>query len=521
MARPANSKKAAEVASAKSLEAQLWEAADKMRGAVPPSDYMHVSLGLVFLRYLSVAFEAKFTELTNTPHADPHDSEEYLSEGVYWVPEEARWQTLAANARAADIGRQLDDAMRALERDNDALRGVLPKIFGKPDFSSQMLGGLIDHFTNLNLKGSSDDFDLLGRVYEFFLGEFSAMQGRTGGEQYTPRGIVALLVDMIEPLHGRVYDPCCGTGGFFIQSQKFVQAHSGKIGDIAIYGQERNPETHRLARMNLAIRNINANIQWNNEGTLLKDAHPDLRFESILANPPFNIKDWAGDLLKDDARWRFGVPPEGNANFAWLQHIVHHLAHNGHAAVVLANGSMSSNQSGEGDIRKSMVEGDVVDCMMALPGQLFFGVQIPVCIWILTKGKKGGVSASQKHLRSRVGETLFIDARKLGHMITRTQKAFSDDDLRRMADTYHQWREGSGYEDVAGFCKSATKEEIAAHGYVLTPGRFVGAEDMEDDGEPFETKMSRLVAELDAQFAESAKLESSIRGNLKGLGFGL
>ncbi len=490
-----------------------------MRGAVPPTDYMHVSLGLVFLRYLSTAFESKHAELLETPHADAEDPEEYHAENVFWVPPEARWSTLAAAARFADIGTRIDAAMRALEASNDALRGVLPKIYGKPDFSPAMLGGLIDHFTNLNLTGAPSDFDLLGRVYEFFLGEFSAMQGRAGGEQYTPRGIVATLVEMIEPLHGRVYDPCCGTGGFFIQSQRFVAAHAGRLGDIAIYGQERNPETYRLARMNLAIRGINAEgIRWNNEGTFLKDAHPDERFDYVLANPPFNIKDWSGELLREDARWKFGVPPVGNANFAWLQHIHHHLSANGYAAVVLANGSMSSNQSGEGEIRRAMIEGDAVDCMLALPNQMFFGTQIPVCVWILAKNKGGGAINSRK-LRNRKGEILFIDARKMGHMVSRTQRAFSEEDIRKVADTYHGWREGKGYADVAGFCKSAKVEEVAAHGHVLTPGRYVGAEDLEDDDEPFEEKMPRLVAELHAQFAESARLEEAIRKNLRGLGF--
>ena len=327
---PPKKKAAAEKNAPKTLEAQLWDAANKMRGAVPPSDYMHVCLGLVFLRYLSAAFNRKHDELLGTPHADAEDREEYQAENVFWVPEEARWSTLQAHARAADIGKRLDDAMRAIEKDNESLKGVLPKIFGKTDFSSQMLGGLIDHFTNLNLTGAPEDFDLLGRVYEFFLGEFSAMQGKAGGEQYTPRCVVNLLVEMIEPFKGGVYDPCCGTGGFYIQSNRFVLNHSGRNDDIAVYGQEMNPETYRLARMNLAIRGISGDIRWNNEGTLLKDAFPDTRFASVMANPPFNISDWSGDLLREDARWKFGVPPVGNANYAWLQHIYHHLSPDGY-----------------------------------------------------------------------------------------------------------------------------------------------------------------------------------------------
>ena len=499
----------------RSLEAQLWEAANGMRGSVPPSDYMHVALGLVFLRYLSATFEARHADLQNEPHADPEDPDEYQ----FWVPQESRWSALSASARSPDIGKRIDDAMRALEASNEDLKGILPKIYGSQYFSSTMLGSLLDTFTNLNLQGKQDDFDLLGRVYEFFLGEFSAMQGRTGGEQYTPRCVVSTLVEMIEPLRGTVYDPCCGTGGFYIMSEKFLRAHSGRIGDIAIYGQERNPETFRLAQMNLAIRSIAGELRWNAEGTLLKDAFPDRRFDYILANPPFNISDWSGELLRSDARWTFGVPPVGNANFAWLQHIYAHLTPEGCAGVVLANGSMSSNQSGEGEIRKEMIEGDAVDCMVSLPGQLFFGTPIPVCLWILAKNRGGGATKTRT-LRNRKGEILFLDARKLGSMISRTQRELGSDDIRKLTDTYHAWREGKGYEDVAGFCKSATKAEIAAHGYVLTPGRYVGAEDIEEEGEPFEDKIQRLVTELNAQFAESAKLEQAIQANLKELGYG-
>jgi type I restriction enzyme M protein len=350
---PAKKKAKETAAQVKTLEAQLWDAADKMRGAVPPTDYMHVCLGMVFLRYLSAAFERKENELMNTLYAVKDDPEEYQADNVFWVPLEARWGTLRSYARSADIGKRLDDAMRAIERYNDELKGVLPKIFGKADFSAQMLGGLIDHFTNLNLSGTPDDFDLLGRVYEFFLGEFSAMQGKAGGEQYTPRCMVSLMVEMIEPFRGRIYDPCCGTGGFYVQSNRFVLAHAGRLDDVAVFGQERNPETYRLARMNLAIRGITGDIRWNSDGTLLKDAFPDMRFDSVLANPPFNIKEWGGEFLRDDARWKFGVPPLGNANFAWLQHMYHHLTPNGYAAVILANGSMSSNSGGEGEIRKA------------------------------------------------------------------------------------------------------------------------------------------------------------------------
>lgn len=512
-------KKANAPAAAKTLEAQLWDAADKMRGAVPPTDYMHVCLGLVFLRYLSAAFERKEAELIATPYALKDDPEEYQADNVFWVPLDARWSYLQDYARSSDIGKRLDEAMRSIENSNSELKGVLPKIFGKADFSPQMLGGLIDHFTNLNLSGTPEDFDLLGRVYEFFLGEFSAMQGKAGGEQYTPRSMVSLMVEMIEPFRGRIYDPCCGTGGFYVQSNRFVLAHAGRLDDVSVYGQERNPETYRLARMNLAIRGITGDLRWNNEGTLLKDAFPDTRFDSILANPPFNIKEWGGEFLRDDARWKFGVPPLGNANYAWLQHIYHHLAPTGYAAVILANGSMSSTSGGEGEIRKAMVEGDAVDCMVAMPGQLFFGVQIPVCVWIMAKDKSGGKHGTRK-LRDRRGEVLFLDARKLGYMVNRTQKNLSPEDIAKLTDTYHAWREGKGYEDVSGFCKSANLEEIRAHGHVLTPGRYVGAEDVEEDEEAFEEKMPRLVAALRERFAKRAVLEKQVNANLEGMGYG-
>ena len=517
---PAKKKAKETAAQVKTLEAQLWDAADKMRGAVPPTDYMHVCLGMVFLRYLSAAFERKENELMNTLYAVKDDPEEYQADNVFWVPLEARWGTLRSYARSADIGKRLDDAMRAIERYNDELKGVLPKIFGKADFSAQMLGGLIDHFTNLNLSGTPDDFDLLGRVYEFFLGEFSAMQGKAGGEQYTPRCMVSLMVEMIEPFRGRIYDPCCGTGGFYVQSNRFVLAHAGRLDDVAVFGQERNPETYRLARMNLAIRGITGDIRWNSDGTLLKDAFPDMRFDSVLANPPFNIKEWGGEFLRDDARWKFGVPPLGNANFAWLQHMYHHLTPNGYAAVILANGSMSSNSGGEGEIRKAMVEGDAVDCMVALPNQLFFGTQIPVCVWIMAKDKSGG-KHGERQLRDRRGEVLFLDARKLGYMVNRTQKNLSPEDIAKLSETYHAWREGKGYEDVSGFCKSASIEEIRAHGHVLTPGRYVGAEDVEEDDEAFEEKMPRLAAALRERFAKRAVLEKQVNQSMEGMGYGI
>jgi len=505
-----------------SLEAHLMASADKLRGAMDPGEYKHIVLGLLFLRYLSEAFEKKRCELENDELADPEDPEEYQAENVYWVPMAARWSSIAAKARSPEIGKILDEAMRAIERDNDQLKGVLHKGYGSSsNLDSSMLGGLVDLFTNIKLAENSQDFDFLGRIYEFFLAEFAGKEGKRGGDFYTPPSIVQTLVEMIEPVHGRVYDPCCGTGGFFVQSERLIKAHRGKIGNIAIYGQERNNTTWKLAKMNLAIRGVDADIKWNAEGTLLKDALPDLRFDYILANPPFNIKEWSGNLLRDDPRWKYGIPPEKNANFAWLQHIIHHLTPNGFAGIVLANGSMSSNTDSEGDIRKALIENNLVDCMVALPGQLFFGTQIPACLWILAKnrsnGKSGGVN-----LRDRRNEILFVDARQLGHMSSRTQRSFSSDDISRIANTYHIWRgqkKSEKYEDIVGFCKSATLKEVAAHNYVLTPGRYIGTETEEQNPECFESKMQNLVDKLYEQMDSAKQLSSQIQQNLRGLGY--
>ncbi|MBD3805350.1 MAG: SAM-dependent methyltransferase, partial [Thioclava sp.] len=399
------------------------------------------------------------------------------------------------------------------------LKGVLPKDYARPALNKVMLGELIDLISGIALGEEGDrSKDILGRVYEYFLGQFAGAEGKRGGEFYTPRSVVRVLVEMLEPYSGRVYDPCCGSGGMFVQSEKFVQEHGGRIGDIAIYGQESNYTTWRLAKMNLAVRGIDSDIRWNNEGSFHKDELRDLKADYILANPPFNISDWGGDRLREDVRWKFGVPPVGNANYAWLQHIFHHLAPNGTAGVVLANGSMSSNQSGEGEIRKAMIEADAVDCMVALPSQLFYSVQIPVCLWFLARNKNPG-----KGLRDRRGQVLFIDARKLGHMVDRTHRELTDEDIARIANTYHAWRgeqDAGEYIDVPGFCKSATLEEVRKHGHVLTPGRYVGAQAQEDDGEPFEEKMKRLVATLREQQAEAARLDAAIAANLKELGYG-
>ena len=504
-----------------SIEKTLFAAADKMRGAMDPGEYKHVALGLLFLRYVSAAFEAKRAEFAEQEFVDLEDPEEYQAESVFWVPETARWDRLAANAKAADIGVQVDDAMREIERENPALQDALPKVFGRANLDRSIVTGLIEMFTNLELHGTHADFDLIGRIYEYFIGEFASSEGKRGGEFYTPKSIVSVLVEMLEPTSGRVYDPCCGTGGFFVQSEKFIEAHQGRIGDIAVYGQERNHTTFRLARMNLAIRGVLGDLRWNQEGTLRRDAFPDERFDFILANPPFNISDWDGDQLREDQRWRFGAPPVGNANFAWMAHVHHHLSGNGVAGVVMANGSMSSMQSGEGEIRAAMVRGDAVDAIVALPGQLFFGTQIPACLWILAKDKSNGTAAGRT-LRDRRQEVLFLDARKMGALIpgSRKQKQLSEDEIGRIATAYHAWRGELGedaYADEPGFCKAATVDEIEGHNFVLTPGRYVGAGAVEEDAEPFEEKFDRLMGELRAQFAEGRRLEREIDARLEAL----
>ena len=501
------------------FEADLFKAADKLRGNMEPSDYKHVALGLIFLKYISDAFEAKHKALLGEDAQAAEDKDEYVADNVFWVPKEARWSHLQANAKLPTIGTLIDDAMRAIEKDNESLKGVLPKDYARPALNKVMLGELIDLISGIALNEEGDrSKDILGRVYEYFLGQFAGAEGKRGGEFYTPRSVVRVLVEMLEPYSGRVYDPCCGSGGMFVQSEKFVQEHGGRIGDIAIYGQESNYTTWRLAKMNLAVRGIDSDIRWNNEGSFHKDELRDLKADFILANPPFNISDWGGDRLREDVRWKFGVPPVGNANYAWLQHIYHHLAPNGTAGVVLANGSMSSQQSGEGEIRKAMIEADVVDCMVALPGQLFYSTQIPACLWFLARNKNPG-----KGLRDRRGQVLFIDARKMGVLVDRTRRELTDDEIKKIADTYHAWRgeqDAGEYADVPGFCKSATLEDIRKHGHVLTPGRYVGAAEQEDDGEPFEEKMLRLSKLWREQRAAAAKLDEAIESNLKELGYG-
>jgi len=537
------------------FEAKLWAAADALRNNMDAAEYKHVVLGLIFLKYISDAFEAKHAELESDKKsgADPEDPDEYRAVGIFWVPPEARWHYLKSMAPQPTIGQLVDDAMSAIERDNDkALKGVLPKDYARPGLDKQRLGQLINLVSDIALGAPADRAkDTLGRVYEYFLSQFASAEGKKGGQFYTPSRVVRVLVEMLAPYKGRVYDPCCGSGGMFVSSEKFIEAHAGKLGDISIYGQESNYTTWRLAKMNLAIRGIDAQIAHGD--TFHNDKHPDLKADYVLSNPPFNDSDWRGELLKDDKRWVYGVPPAGNANFAWVQHFIHHLAPTGLAGFVLANGSMSSNQSGEGEIRKAIIEADLVDCMVALPGQLFYSTQIPVCLWFLRRDKRrlpspgrrgllsslplpSGEGRSEGGVIDRRGQTLFIDARKLGTMVDRVHRELTDDDLAKIAGTYHAWRgdrrspplpqgEGRGeggvtkYENTPGFCYSATLDDIRKHGHVLTPGRYVGAEAAEDDGEPFEDKMKRLTVTLREQQQEAAKLDAAIAANLRELGY--
>ena len=505
-------------------EAEYWRMADALRGSMDAAEYKHVVLGLIFLKYISDAFEERHAEVLARWGEDAaEDRDEYIAENIFWVPPEARWPKLQGQAHQPTIGRAVDDAMIAIERDNSALKDVLPKEYARPALDKTRLGQVVDMVSNIKVGGAeARATDVLGSVYEYFLEQFALAEGRKGGEFYTPRSVVRLLVEMLEPYKGRVYDPCCGSSGMFVQSVEFIRAHAsgngnsdGAKGDISIYGQESNYTTWRMARMNLAIRGIAGLIEHGD--SFHNDRHPDLRADYILANPPFNVSDWGGDRLRDDRRWEYGVPPVRNANFAWVQHFLYHLAPRGIAGFVLANGSMSSNQSGEGEIRKNIIEAGLVDCIIALPGQLFRSTQIPACLWFLSRGRLNEVH------RDRQGETLFIDARKLGYMLDRTRRNLSQEDIARIADTYHAWRgseEVNEYEDVPGFCKSATLDEIRKHGHILTPGRYVGAALQKDDGEPFEEKMARLATQWREQQSEAQRLDAEIEANLAQLGFG-
>lgn len=505
------------------FEARLFQAADKLRKNIDAAEYKHVVLGLIFLKYISDSFEELHQKLTegkgDFEGADPEDEDEYKAQNVFWVPPTARWSYLHARAKLPSIGEDIDNSMEAIEKENPSLKGILPKVYARPNLDKASLGGLIDLIGDIALGDEvAKSKDILGRVYEYFLGEFANAEGKKGGQFYTAKSVVKILVEMIEPYKGRVYDPCCGSGGMFVMSEKFVTEHQGRIDDISIYGQESNQTTYRLSRMNLAIRGIDGSqIKWNNEGSFLKDAHPDLKADFILANPPFNQSDWGQELLRNDPRWQYGLPPSGNANYAWMQHMIYHLAPKGLMGMVLANGSLSSNTSGEGEIRQRMVEADLVDCIVAMPKQLFYNTQIPVCLWFISK-KRHEMNGDRK----RSGEILFIDASELGFMADRTHREFTDEDVAKITNTYHEWRKvGGNYEDQKGFCKSANLEELKKHGFVLTPGRYVGIPEAVDDGVPFEEKMKKLTDQLREQMAKEKELNDEIKRQLEKVGFNL
>jgi len=498
------------------FEEQLWKSADILRGSMDAAEYKHVVLGLLFLKYISDKFEQKYNELLEEGEGFEEDRDEYEAENIFWVPKEARWENIKNNAKDPKIGQIIDDALLLIEKENPSLKGVLDKRYARPELDKRRLGELIDVISNIKLYQDGQK-DILGRVYEYFLNKFAEKEGKGGGEFYTPKSVVKTLVEMIEPYKGRIYDPCCGSGGMFIQSERFVQEHQGKIDDISIYGQELNPTTWKLCKMNLAIHGLDGDLGAHNADTFHNDLHKNLKADYILANPPFNISEWGGEKLTEDARWKYGIPPAGNANYAWLQHMIYHLAPNGVAGVVLANGSLSSNTSNEGEIRKNLIEEDVVDCIVALPDKLFYTTTIPACLWILNRNK-----LNNPKYRSRRHEFLFIDARKLGQLVDRRHRELKDEDIKRIAETYHNWRNKDGqYEDIKGFCRSVTIDEIREHEYILTPGRYVGIEEAEDDGIDFEEKMDNLTSELAELFAKSRHLEEEIKKNLRGLGYEL
>ena len=495
-----------------SFEKKLFKAADKLRKNIDAAEYKYVVLGLVFIKYISESFNELHKKLEADEYSDPEDRDEYLAENVFFVPEKARWSHIHNSAKLPSIGETIDEAMEEIEKENKELKNVLPKVYGKANLDKASLGQLVDLISNTELQAESENSkDLFGRVYEYFLGEFASAEGKKGGQFYTPKAIVKLMVEMIEPYKGRVYDPACGSGGMFVMSDKFVKEHRGNIKDITVYGQESNQTTWKLSKMNLAIRNINSQyVAWNTEGSFLKDAHPGLKADFILANPPFNQKDWGVNILQDDARWEYGTPPSGNANYGWMMHMLYHLAPNGVMATVLANGSLSSNTSGEGDIREKLVEKNLVECIVALPKQLFYNTGIPACIWFLRR---------EKNNHSK--EVLFIDASEMGYMKDRVHRDFADEDIDTITKTYHNWRKRNDYEDVKGYCKSAKIEEIQKHKHVLTPGRYVGIPDEEDDGIPFEDKMANLSATLKEQMEKEAGLNQEIKDQLSNIGVNL
>lgn len=495
------------------FEKKIWDAACVLRGNMDASEYKSVVLGLIFLKYISDRFDEKYEQLKAEGDGFEEDIDEYTSEGIFFVPQGARWRDIAAKAHTPEIGVVIDDAMRSIEKENKRLKDILPKNFARPELDKRRLGDVVDLFTNIQMHEQGSEKDILGRTYEYCLSKFAEQEGKLAGEFYTPSCVVRTLVEVLQPYHGRVYDPACGSGGMFVQSAKFIENHSGNINDISVYGQDSNPTTWKMAQMNLAIRGIDADLGKYNADTFFNDCHPTLRADYIMANPPFNLSDWGADKLQDDVRWKYGIPPASNANFAWLQHMIHHLAPNGRIGMVLANGSLSSQSGGEGDIRKNIINADLVDCIVAMPTQLFYTTQIPVSLWFLSKTKK------------QPGKTLFIDARKMGHMVTRKLRELSDgsvdpndNDIKKIADTYNAFINGT-LEDVKGFCAVKTTEDIAAQDYILTPGRYVGIEDKEEDDEPFDEKMTRLTSELSQMFTKSHELEEEIRKKLGAIGF--
>ena len=490
------------------FEKQIWDAACVLRGNIDASEYKSVVLGLIFLKYISDRFEAKYQELLAEGDGFEEDIDEYIADNIFFVPENARWSVISAAAHTPEIGTVIDDAMRSIEKENKRLKDILPKNFARPELDKRRLGEVVDLFTNIQMIEHGNSKDILGRTYEYCLSKFAEQEGKLAGEFYTPSCVVRTLVEVLQPYNGRVYDPCCGSGGMFVQSSKFIENHGGNIKSISVYGQDSNPTTWKMAQMNLAIRGIEADLGKFNADTFFNDCHPQLKADFIMANPPFNLSGWGVDKLMDDVRWQYGTPPAGNANFAWLQHMIWHLAPNGRIGMVLANGSLSSQSGGEGEIRKNIINADLVDCIIAMPTQLFYTTQIPVSLWFVSKNKK------QK------GKTLFIDARKLGTMVTRKLRELTDEDIQKIADTYNAYVEGT-LEDEKGFCAVVTTQDIAKQDYILTPGRYVGIEDQEDDGEPFEEKMSRLTSELSELFAQSHTLEEEIRQKLEAIGYGI
>ena len=490
------------------FEKQIWDAACVLRGNIDASEYKSVVLGLIFLKYISDRFDEKYQQLVEEGDGFEEDVDEYISEGIFFVPETARWSVIASKAHTPEIGTVIDDAMRAIEKENKRLKDILPKNFARPELDKRRLGDVVDLFTNIKMVDAGSSRDILGRTYEYCLSKFAEQEGKLAGEFYTPSCVVRTLVEVLQPYNGRVYDPCCGSGGMFVQSAKFIENHSGNLSNISVFGQDSNPTTWKMAQMNLAIRGIEANLGSYNADTFFNDCHPTLRADFIMANPPFNLSGWGADKLKDDVRWQYGMPPAGNANFAWLQHMIYHLAPNGKIGMVLANGALSSQSGGEGEIRQNIVNADLVECIVAMPTQLFYTTQIPVSLWFLSKNKR------QK------GKTLFIDARKLGTMVTRKLRELTDADIAMIADAYKAYCDGT-LEDQKGFCAVVDTEEIAKQDYILTPGRYVGIEEQEDDGEPFEEKMARLTGELSELFAQSHTLEDEIRQKLEAIGYGL